>query len=56
MMPTFQGCMLPILKICENDQKYRTHEIVKKLADWFTLTEEEKSRGTAKRPADCSVQ
>ena len=44
MMPTFQDCMLPILKICENDQRCRTWEMEKKLAEWFPLTEEEKSR------------
>ena len=44
MMPTFQSCMLPILKVCENDQRYRTREMEKKLAEWFSLTEEERSR------------
>ena len=44
MMPTFQGCMLPILKVCEDDQLYRTREMEKKLAEWFSLTEEEKCR------------
>ena len=44
MMPTFQGCMLPILKICESNQGYRTWEMEKKLAGGFSLTEEEKGR------------
>ena len=44
MMPTFQDCMLPVLKIYENDQGYRTREMEKKLAERFSLTEEEKSQ------------
>ena len=44
MMPTYHDCMLPILEICKNDQRYRTRELVKKLAERLSLTEEEKSR------------
>ena len=44
MIPTFQTCLLPILKICENNQKYRSYEIERRLAEKFSLTEEEKSK------------
>ena len=36
--------MLPILKICADDRKYRTYEMENKLAEWFSVTEEEKNR------------
>ena len=44
MMPTFQDCMLPIMKICGGGQRYRSREMEKKMAEMFSLTDKEKSR------------
>lgn len=44
LMPTYDACMLPILKICENHPGHRTHNIEKILAKRFSLTEEEKGQ------------
>ncbi len=45
MIPSLYDITLPILKICQDkDKKYRTYDIVDKLAKSFSLTKEEKEQ------------
>ena len=36
--------MLPILEICNNNQEYRSYELKERLAEWFSLTEEDSTQ------------
>lgn len=45
MIPSLYDITLPILKICQDkDRKYRTYDIVDKLAKLFSLTKEEREQ------------
>jgi restriction system protein len=43
-IPDFQSIMLPLLKVAQDNEIHHIHEAVKELADYFGLSDEERTK------------